>query len=179
MNTAAAGRTPKGGTRGKRARLALKGPLRACCPMASFAYFPSLESRPSETSSSQAAYRSACRKRQASFTPLLVLSPRKAFRLPRGPRFRFAGLVRGPRAALRSPMNGRRLQVWAGNAARAKQLRRQTAEPASNCFQVWWVIELHRRRTRPRKGSGETGAFGPERALPPLCPRRLLGTFRR
>ena len=54
--------------------------------MASFAYFPSLESRPSETSSSQAAYRSARRKRQASFTPLLVLSPRKAFRLPRGPR---------------------------------------------------------------------------------------------
>ena len=39
----------KGGTRGKRARLALKGPFRACCPMASFAYFPSLESRPSET----------------------------------------------------------------------------------------------------------------------------------
>ena len=38
----------KGGTRGKRARLALKGPFRACCPMASFAYFPSLESRPPE-----------------------------------------------------------------------------------------------------------------------------------
>ena len=28
--------------------MALKGPFRACCPMASFAYFPSLESRPPE-----------------------------------------------------------------------------------------------------------------------------------
>ena len=60
--------------------------------MASFAYFPSLESRPPEAvvaascmhterpplirpSSSQATYRSARRKRQASFTPLLVLPP--------------------------------------------------------------------------------------------------------
>ena len=38
-------------------------------------------------SSSQAAYRSARRKRQASFTPLLVLSPEKRRALFWGPRF--------------------------------------------------------------------------------------------
>ena len=31
--------SPKGGTRGKRARLALTGPFRACCPLAAFGYF--------------------------------------------------------------------------------------------------------------------------------------------
>ena len=47
-------------------------------------------------SPSQAAHPSSCRKRQASSAPLLRLSQRKAFRLPLGPPFRFAGLAWGP-----------------------------------------------------------------------------------
>ena len=47
-------------------------------------------------SPSQAAHPSSCRKRQASSAPLLRLSQRKAFRLPLGPPFRYAGLAWGP-----------------------------------------------------------------------------------
>ena len=53
--------------------------------LASFAYFPSLESRPPEASSPQVPYHSLCRLRQSSLIPLRLLSPRKASRLPRGP----------------------------------------------------------------------------------------------
>ena len=42
-------------------------------------------------------------------------------------------------------MNCREWQVWAGNAARAMQERHELAEPASNYFQIRWLLELHRR----------------------------------
>ena len=86
MNSTAAGRVSERGYQGETGAFGPNRAFRACCPMASFAYFPSLESRPPEASSSQAAYRSARRKRQASFTSLLDLSPRRRKR--HIPRFR-------------------------------------------------------------------------------------------
>ena len=65
LNCTAAGRAPEGGTRGKRARLALTGPSAHRRRKLHIVRFPA--------------------ERESSFIPLRLLSPRKASRLPRGP----------------------------------------------------------------------------------------------
>ena len=55
-------------------------------------------------SSPQAPYPSLPPKGESSLILLRLLSPRKASRLPRGPRFRFAGLRRGAREAGAFPL---------------------------------------------------------------------------
>ena len=67
-------------------------------------------------------------------------------------------------------MNCRSLQVWAGNAARATQERNRTAEPASNYFQVRWVIEPHRRRTYSKRGPGKRGRLALKGPFRPCVP---------
>ena len=96
MNSTAAGCVSERGYHGATGAFGPNRAFRACCPMASFAYFPSLESRPPEASSPQAPYPSLPPKGESSLILLRLLSPRKASRLPRGPRFRSAGLRRGP-----------------------------------------------------------------------------------
>ena len=48
MNSTAAGRVSEIGYQGETCAFGPNRAFRACCPMASFAYFPSLESRPPE-----------------------------------------------------------------------------------------------------------------------------------
>ena len=69
------------------------------------------------------------------------------------------------------------MQVWAGNSARATQEGNRTAEPASNCFQVRWIIEPHRRRTYSERGPGKRGRLalkGPFRPSSPQASYRSL-----
>jgi hypothetical protein len=49
LKPTAASRVPERGYQGETGAFGPNRALRACCPLASFAYFPSLESRPSET----------------------------------------------------------------------------------------------------------------------------------
>ena len=117
---------------------------------------------------------------------------------------RFAGLMRGPRDAATFPPGGRlgclerRLkhgaETWCGiengnwivaahKSGRVTLLGQKGngtlgIEPASNCFQIRRLIEFCRRRTCLRRGyQGETGAFGPGRALRACCPMASFAYF--
>ena len=68
MNFSAASRVPERGYQGETGAFGPNRALRACCPMASFAYFPSLESRPSETIS----FERKSKTRPAEFSAGLV-----------------------------------------------------------------------------------------------------------